>query len=89
MADNGAQTLIFVNRSGLSSAAAQETERDLKKKGVRVIVHPCDISDSTQVKKMVSELARNAPPIRGVIQAAMVLQVRQFNLRTNTIPHEN
>ncbi|RHZ60784.1 hypothetical protein CDV55_106439 [Aspergillus turcosus] len=83
MADNGARTLIFVNRSGLSSAAAQETEQDLKKKGVRVIVHPCDISDSALVEKMVSELARNAPPIRGVIQAAMVL--RDIHIEKMTI----
>ncbi|KAH1665525.1 hypothetical protein KXX15_008356 [Aspergillus fumigatus] len=74
MADNGARTLIFVNRSGLSSQAAQETARDLKQKGVRVIIHACDISDSKKVKKMVIELERNAPPIRGVIQAAMVLR---------------
>ncbi|GFF89731.1 lovastatin nonaketide synthase [Aspergillus udagawae] len=74
MADNGARTLIFVNRSGLSNEAAQETARDLKKKGVRVVVHACDISDRPQVEKMVSDLARDAPPIRGVIQAAMVLR---------------
>ncbi|PKX89349.1 putative polyketide synthase [Aspergillus novofumigatus IBT 16806] len=74
MADNGARTLIFVNRSGPSSQAAQETARDLKQKGVRAIVHACDISDSKQVEKMVTELERNAPPIRGVIQSAMVLR---------------
>ncbi|KAG2019088.1 hypothetical protein GB937_005379 [Aspergillus fischeri] len=74
MADNGARTLIFVNRSGPSSQAAQETARDLKQKGVRVIVHACDISDSKKVEKMVIELERNAPQIRGVIQSAMVLR---------------
>ncbi|GIK05386.1 type I iterative polyketide synthase [Aspergillus viridinutans] len=83
MADNGARTLIFVNRSGLSSEAAQETARDLKKKGVRVVVHACDISDSQQVEKMVSDLARDAPPIRGVIQAAMVL--RDIHIEKMTI----
>ncbi|KAF7155878.1 hypothetical protein CNMCM5623_008758 [Aspergillus felis] len=83
MADNGARTLIFINRSGLSSEAAQETARDLKKKGVRVVVHACDISDSHQVEKMVSELARGAPPIRGVIQAAMVL--RDIHIEKMTI----
>jgi NAD(P)-dependent dehydrogenase (short-subunit alcohol dehydrogenase family) len=81
MADNGARTLIFVNRSGLSNEAAHETARDLKKKGVRVVVHACDISDRPQVEKMVSDLARDALPIRGVIQAAMVLRVRLINQR--------
>ncbi|KAF4207594.1 hypothetical protein CNMCM8927_002671 [Aspergillus lentulus] len=83
MADNGARTLIFVNRSGLASQAAQETARDLKQKGVRVIVHACDISDSKQVEKMVIELRRNAPPIRGVIQSAMVL--RDIHIEKMTI----
>ncbi|RHZ51660.1 putative polyketide synthase [Aspergillus thermomutatus] len=83
MADNGARSLIFVNRSGLSSVAAQETAQDLEKKGVHVIVYACDISDSKQVENMARELARDAPPIRGVIQAAMVL--RDIHIEKMTI----
>jgi len=80
MAERGAQNLIFVNRSGLSRESSKETVRVLEERGVRVIVYACDISDSRQMQTMVSELAQQAPPIRGVIQAAMVLKVRPFPL---------
>lgn len=75
MADHGARTLIFVNRSGLSHSQSQATVCELAEKGVRVFVHAIDISNSAQVEQMICELAQTAPPIRGVIQAAMVLRV--------------
>ncbi|PYI04412.1 putative polyketide synthase [Aspergillus sclerotiicarbonarius CBS 121057] len=74
MADHGARTLIFVNRSGVSHGQSQATVRELAEKGVRVVVHAVDICSSTQVENMISELAHTAPPIRGVIQAAMILR---------------
>lgn len=75
MAERGARTLIFVNRSGLSKESSRETVRVLEERGVRVIVYACDVSDGRQMQTMVSELAQQTPPIRGVIQAAMVLKV--------------
>lgn len=74
MAKRGARTLIFVNRSGLSKESSKETVRVLEERGVRVIVYACDVSESRQMQTMISELAQQAPPIRGVIQAAMVLK---------------
>lgn len=74
MADRGARNLIFVNRSGLANAASQATVQALEKKGVRVVVHACNVSDQAQVHSMVAELGGNVPPIRGVIHAAMVLK---------------
>lgn len=76
MVERGARNLIFANRSGMSSEAARETVQALKQRGVNVIVRTCDISDSHQVQKMIEYLAQVAPPIRGVVQAAMVLKVR-------------
>lgn len=75
MIEHGAKHLIFANRSGMASEAAKETVKLLEQKGVNVIVQPCDISDAGQVQKMVENLQEVAPPIRGVIQAAMVLKV--------------
>lgn len=77
MAEHGARNLIFVNRSGLSNAASQATVEALKKKGVNTLVHACNVSDQDQVQNMLFELMRTAPPIRGVIQAAMVVKVRR------------
>ncbi|RAK99944.1 putative polyketide synthase [Aspergillus ibericus CBS 121593] len=87
MADHGAKTLIFVNRSGVSHAQSQATVCELAEKGVRVLVHAVDICSSTQVENMMSELAHTAPPIRGVIQAAMVL--RDIHIEKMTLEDYN
>lgn len=75
LADHGARTIIFVSRSGLSGASSQRTIQGLNEKGVRTIIHACDISQSDQVEKMVNDLQETVPPIRGVIQGAMILRV--------------
>ncbi|KAE8132883.1 hypothetical protein BDV38DRAFT_287358 [Aspergillus pseudotamarii] len=74
MADHGAKTIVFVSRSGLSGVSSQRTVQGLNKKGVRTIIYACDISQCDQVKKMVNDLEETAPPIRGVIQSAMILR---------------
>lgn len=73
MADHGARHLIFASRSGMAHAAAQDTVQALQGRGVHVLVQACNVSDHCHVERMVSEL--QVPPIRGVIQAAMVLRV--------------
>lgn len=78
MADRGAQTLIFISRSGQSKASSREIVQTLQERGVRVIVYACDIADAKQVQNIISELAQVAPPIRGVIQATMVMRVCPF-----------
>ncbi|KAJ5187895.1 hypothetical protein N7449_010889 [Penicillium cf. viridicatum] len=74
MAQNGAKSLIFVNRSGLSKYQSQVTVKNLVEKGIQVTTRACDISDETEVQRMLHDLSYCAPPIRGLIQAAMVLK---------------
>ncbi|KAL4894910.1 hypothetical protein BDV59DRAFT_192302 [Aspergillus ambiguus] len=74
MAEHGAKTLILVSRSGLSKAGCDETLTELGKKGTKGIVYACDVSNSDHMSYMTSELTKNAPPIKGVVQAAMVLK---------------
>ena len=85
MADHGAKTIIFVSRRGLSGEFSQSTIKVLQEKGVRAIIHACDISQSDQVKKMVSSLEETAPPIRGIIQGAMILRVPSRKIRPTRI----
>ncbi|OJJ70374.1 hypothetical protein ASPBRDRAFT_155129 [Aspergillus brasiliensis CBS 101740] len=87
MANHGARCLVFVSRSGSSSTQSQATVCELQEKGVQVLVHAVDISNSTQVEQMVSELAWTAPPIRGAIQAAMVL--RDIHIEKMTLEDYN
>ncbi|KAJ5572354.1 Acyl transferase/acyl hydrolase/lysophospholipase [Penicillium sp. DV-2018c] len=74
MGRNGAKSLIFVNRSSLSKVESQLTVRELVEKGVQVTARACDICDEDEVEQMLDDVSRCAPPIRGLIQAAMVLK---------------
>jgi NAD(P)-dependent dehydrogenase (short-subunit alcohol dehydrogenase family) len=76
MAQNGAKSLVFLNRSGLSKEKSQATVRELEKKGVQVIVQVCNISNEIEVRQMIVDVSHCAPPIRGIIQGAMVVKVR-------------
>ncbi|KAJ5084893.1 hypothetical protein NUU61_009472 [Penicillium alfredii] len=62
MAEHGARSLVFVNRSGLAKEDAKSTVKELEDKGVQVMVHACDISDETQAQRMVIDTSRCAPP---------------------------
>lgn len=75
MIDHGARFLIFANRSGLSREESKETVRQLEANGAKVAVYSCDISKEDHLSTMMVKAAHEMPPIRGVIQAAMVLRV--------------
>ncbi|CAI7660617.1 unnamed protein product [Penicillium glandicola] len=74
MAQNGARSLIFANRTGLSKYESQVAVRNLAERGIQVTTRACDISDETEVQRMLHDLSNCAPPVRGLIQAAMVLK---------------
>lgn len=75
MTQNGAQNLVLLSRSAESSGNnAAITE--LKRAGFRIFIRNCDVANRGDLECVLDECARTMPPIRGVIQAAMVLQVR-------------
>lgn len=74
MARNGAKSLIFINRSGVAKGQAKATVKDLMESGVQVTIRACDMSKAAEVGRVFDDLSKCAPPIRGVIQAAMVLK---------------
>ncbi|KAJ5605451.1 hypothetical protein N7510_008232, partial [Penicillium lagena] len=74
MAERGARSLVFVSRSGLSNESSHQTVRELEQKGVRVTVQICDVASEEDTKQMMLEISQRVPPIRGLIQAAMVLK---------------
>ncbi|OQD90731.1 hypothetical protein PENANT_c001G07681 [Penicillium antarcticum] len=74
MAQNGAKSLVLLNRSGLSKEKSQTTVRELEEKGVQVMVQVCNISNEIEVRQMIVDVSHCAPPIRGIIQGAMVVK---------------
>ena len=75
MIKHGARNLIFANRSGLARQDAKDVVHFLQEKGASVAVYACDICEQAQLRDLISQSSKSMPPIRGVIQSAMVLRV--------------
>lgn len=75
MIKHGAKNLIILSRSGKRHVHADELLGDLDQAGCRVIMPECDITDGALVRRILNDSAKSMPPIRGVIQGAMVLNV--------------
>ena len=75
MIRNGAKNLIFANRSGVAKQEALDTVATLREKGAKVDVHSCDVSSAASLNQLLTKSSTTMPPIRGVIQGAMVLKV--------------
>lgn len=71
LVDHGARNLIILSRS----AKVDPFVTSLQHRGCVVRLHPCDVSDKSQLDAVLQRCEEeNMPPIRGVIQAAMVLK---------------
>ncbi|PNP48840.1 hypothetical protein THARTR1_10285 [Trichoderma harzianum] len=82
MADRGAKNIVTISRSGQLDTTAQSLIAKLKETGVFVSVKRCDITSDIQVQQIVQDILSEMPPIRGVIQSAMVLQDSLFDKMT-------
>ncbi|EWG35889.1 hypothetical protein FVEG_00079 [Fusarium verticillioides 7600] len=74
MADRGAKHLIVPSRSGATSQAAAHLVTELTSRGVNIVAPKCDVSVREDVALMLEECSQTMPPIKGCINAAMVLQ---------------
>lgn len=73
MVDRGVRNLIIVSRS--AGGKARPAIAEMEKRGCKVKAIGCDISVESDVIRALEECKHDMPPIRGVIQGAMVLQV--------------
>lgn len=79
MADRGAKHLIMLSRSGPVSEAAIDLVQGLTARGVTVVAPKCDVCSADSLEAALKECASRAmPPIKGCINAAMVLQDAVF-----------
>ena len=79
MMGRGAKNFAFISRSGTDKADAAQLVESLKRSGASVEVFRADASKLMDVERVVSDLSAIGP-IRGVIHAAMVLQVTLSSL---------
>ncbi|RTE72429.1 hypothetical protein BHE90_013160 [Fusarium euwallaceae] len=84
MVERGAKQLIIPSRSGPSSSPATQLVDELMKKGVNLMTTSCDISSEPSLAILLEQCAKTMPPIKGCINAAMVLQDATFQTMTFT-----
>ena len=82
MASRGAKNLILLSRSDAQSEAAVSLLAELESLGVRVESSPCDITNSDSLRTTLARCATTMPPVRGCLQASMVLRDSIFENMT-------
>lgn len=78
LVDLGARHICFLSRS---TTASQDTETfltDLRKRQVSVSAYKCDIADMRSLRSTLQQCRQEHPPIKGVVQCAMVLRDVSF-----------
>jgi NADPH:quinone reductase-like Zn-dependent oxidoreductase/NAD(P)-dependent dehydrogenase (short-subunit alcohol dehydrogenase family)/acyl carrier protein len=73
LARRGARHVVLVGRSGASGDGAKLAVAELRAEGITVHEEALDAADASSMIALFGRLARQAPPIRGVFHAAMVL----------------
>jgi len=76
MADLGAKVIVALSRSGMRHPRAAQLVAEMKQRDIKLVVLACDVADAAVLRTALLDAAKGYPPIRGMIQAAMVLQVR-------------
>ncbi|KUL87368.1 hypothetical protein ZTR_04649 [Talaromyces verruculosus] len=82
MAERGAKNIVTFSRSGTMNEQALSLVKSAKELGTTVYVKKCDVGDEEQLKQVMSELKDKLPPIRGIVQSAMILQDSVFDEMT-------
>ncbi|PYH87840.1 polyketide synthase [Aspergillus ellipticus CBS 707.79] len=77
LVERGARHLILLSRSGPASPHARGLVEELQGKGARVVTPACDITDITALKTVFDECGQ-MPPIKGCVQATMVVCAHNF-----------
>ncbi|KAJ5486451.1 hypothetical protein N7530_000751 [Penicillium desertorum] len=78
MASRGATSLIILSRSSASSPEKMELIADLDRMGCKVHSLVCDVADVSSLQILSAEAFSHLPPIKGCIQASMVLRDGAF-----------
>lgn len=75
MVAKGARHLIVLSRSGPTSTTAAKTVAQLEMRGIQLYAPKCDVSSASDLREALREAKERLPPIKGCINAAMVLRV--------------
>ncbi|KAH8664734.1 polyketide synthase [Xylariales sp. PMI_506] len=82
LAEHGAKNIVFISRSGDKKPEAKELIQRLRGMGVNAHSYAGDVADRAQMQEIVAHLSSTMPPVRGVMQGAMVLNDGLFHKMT-------
>ncbi|KAI1828360.1 putative polyketide synthase [Xylaria intraflava] len=74
----GAQNIILLSRSGPQTQEAFDLLEELRKTQIRVETPRCDITNARALKEVIACCAKTMPPIKGCIQATMIMKEAIF-----------
>ena len=75
MGEHGAKHIVLLSRRALSSEQQTKLREEfIKYGGLEVLAAECDITSITNVQRLSLSGLANLPPVRGIIQSAMVLK---------------
>ncbi|KAL9095179.1 MAG: hypothetical protein Q9165_002435 [Trypethelium subeluteriae] len=84
LASRGAGHIILLSRRSIDSTEEKSIASDFASLGAQVHFLKCDITNEWQVEKILAECQASLPPVRGVIQAAMILNDRLIGQMSTT-----
>lgn len=73
MVRHGARRLVLMGRGGAASAETQDAVRSLEQSGAKVRIAAADVTSEDQLARVLAEIRKSLPPLRGVFHTAMVL----------------
>ncbi|KAH6871612.1 putative polyketide synthase [Thelonectria olida] len=81
--ERGAKQLILMSRSAASpSVENEEFIEKLRAQGANIALKSCDVANKAHLAEVLTECAVSLPPIKGVVQSAMVLRDSIFEKMT-------
>ena len=79
MASRGAKNLLLLSRSGILKEGAIDFKAEIAEKGVRIHTPACNVADVLSLRAILEQDMQHMPPIKGCIQASVVMQVRSLS----------
>ncbi|MEO5347507.1 MAG: type I polyketide synthase, partial [Magnetococcus sp. YQC-9] len=73
MGNQGVRQLVLTGRKGAATPEAKEAVNRLESQGVRVMAVAMDVTNTTEVNRLIQRIGHAMPPLRGIVHAAAVL----------------
>ncbi|MFB9905996.1 SDR family NAD(P)-dependent oxidoreductase [Allokutzneria oryzae] len=73
LAESGVEHLVLLGRSGASGPESKGRVDALRARGVEVVVESADVGSREELAGVLDRIARDLPPLAGVLHCAMVL----------------